>query len=214
MPHEMVDQGELRAPVVGKAAEMRDDEGDVRILASPAARRSRLRRSGRTERAREGARHFADLAADPRVIARHEARCRRNCGGISATGETPPGQFQLCPGSLKSLLLAVADLRRTVDARRQPPAARLMDVERHGVLHSDGKDVGMPMGVRLERPAEPSLVHPSRDGFAAIWSHRACSDELTVRPGEAYRECACRKGRNETIPGIVHASPGVALAGS
>ena len=30
--HEMVDQGELRGPIVCEAAEMRDDEGDVGIL--------------------------------------------------------------------------------------------------------------------------------------------------------------------------------------
>jgi len=63
--HEVVDQGELCRPVVGEAAEVRDDEGDVGIFLRQQLDDRHLADDVIEHGDPEGAGSVADLAADP-----------------------------------------------------------------------------------------------------------------------------------------------------
>jgi hypothetical protein len=56
--HQVIDQCQLRTPIVGKAAKMRDDEGDIRILHRQEFDGGDFADRVAENREREGARHF------------------------------------------------------------------------------------------------------------------------------------------------------------
>ena len=66
--HEMIDQSKLRAPIVRETAEVGQDEINVRVLLGEKLGRRRLSHYIVQHRESKYARHFADLAGDPRVV--------------------------------------------------------------------------------------------------------------------------------------------------